>query len=74
MLANKKLTIINDVIVGDNRIASFGAIIDLDTLELSMTSRYIDKEACKVYKDVVRVDQADFEDYAYMVQDMLVTE
>lgn len=74
MLANKRLSILNDVVVGDSRIATFGAILNLDTLELSMTSRYIDKEACKVYKDVVRADQAEFEDYAYMVQDMLVSE
>ncbi len=71
MLSNKRLTIIADTIIDEVKIASFGAVLNLDTMELSMTSRHIDKEACKVHRDVVRADQQEFEDYAYSLQDML---
>lgn len=71
MLTNKRLTIVSDTVIDDVKIASFGAILNLDTMELHMTSRHIDRDACKTYKDVVRADQAEFEDYAYSVQDML---
>jgi hypothetical protein len=71
MLTNKRMTLVSDVVVDDVKIASFGAIIDLDTNDISLTSRHIDKDACKVHRDVVRADQKEFEDYAYSVQDMV---
>lgn len=71
MLTNNKLTIVADSIIDEERIASFGAIMNLETMELHMTSRYINKDACKLHKDIVRADQAAFEDHAYSIQDML---
>lgn len=71
MLTNKRLSIVADTIVDEVKIASYGAVLNLENMEPSLTSRYIDKEACKIHKDIVRVDQAEFEDYAYMVQDTL---
>lgn len=71
MLNNKRLTIVADTIVDDVKIARFGAVIDLDTFDLSMSSSHLDKDACKTHRDVVRADQSEFEDYAYEVQDML---
>lgn len=71
MLNNKRLTIIADTVVDENRIATFGAVLDLDDMDLSFTSRYIDKEACKIHRDMVREDQAEFENYAYNLQDQL---
>jgi hypothetical protein len=71
MLNNKRITILADTIVGDAKIASFGAILDTVTMELSLTSRHVDKEACKVHRDTVRADQHEFEDYAYALQDVL---
>ena len=65
MLNGTRLTIIGDSVVNDVRIATFGAVINLEDMELSLTSRHIDKELCKSNRDVVRKDQADFEDYAY---------
>lgn len=71
MLTTKRITILADTIVEDTKIASFGAILNTDTMELSLTSRHVDKEACKVYRDIVRADQREFEDYAYALQDVL---
>ena len=70
-LSNKRLTIIAESVVDDEKIASYGAILDLNNLELSLSNRHIDKEACKTHRDIVRADQAEFEDYAYMIQDQL---
>ena len=71
MLNGTRLTIIADSVVNDIRIATFGAVLNLDDMELSLTSRHIDKELCKINRDIVRKDQADFEDYAYDLQDRL---
>lgn len=71
MLSNTRITIVADTVVDEAKIASFGAILNLDNMELSLTTRHIDKEACKVHKEIVRADQAEFEDYAYALQDQL---
>ena len=71
MLNGTRLTIVADSVVNDVRIATFGAVINLEDMELSLTSRHNDKELCKSNRDVVRKDQADFEDYAYDLQDRL---
>ena len=71
MLNGTRLTIVADSVVNDIRIATFGAVLNFEDMELSLTSRHIDKELCKSNRDVVRKDQADFEDYAYDLQDRL---
>ena len=71
MLSSTRITIMSDVIVDEVKIASFGAILNAETNDLSLTTRHIDKEACKIHKDIVRADQAEFEDYAYALQDQL---
>jgi len=65
------MTIVADSIVDENRIASFGAVLNLDDMEASLTNRYIDKEACKTHRDLVRKDQAVFEDMVYDLQDRM---
>lgn len=71
MLNNKRITIVADSNVDDVKIATFGAVLDTNTMELTMQGRYIDKDACKSHRDIVRADQSEFEDYAYMLQDTL---
>lgn len=71
MLDNKRITIVGESLVDGEKIATFGAVLNLDNMELSMTGRYIDKDACKAHRDIVRNDQGEFEDYAYMLQDTL---
>ena len=71
MLDNKRITIVGESLVDGEKIATFGAVLNLNDMELSMTGLYIDKEACKSHRDIVRADQGEFEDYAYMLQDTL---
>ena len=71
MLNNKRLTILADSVIDGETIASFGAVLSLDKMELSMTDRYVNKAACKEHRDMVRADRVAFEDYAYLVQDKL---
>lgn len=71
MLTNKRITIVADTTIDDVKIASYGAIINMSTGEVNLTSRNIDNQACKVHKDVVRKDRADFEDSVYEIQDIL---
>lgn len=71
MLTNTRITIVAETVVDDVKIASYGAILNTTTNELSLTTSRIDKEACKIHKDTVRADQAAFEDYAYELQDLL---
>lgn len=72
MLNNKRITIIADTSIDDVKIATYGAIINMTTGELTLTNRNIDEHACKVYKDIVRADRAEFEDFAYSLQDTLM--
>lgn len=71
MLTNNRITILADTVADETKIASYAAVLTVDDMDLSLTTRYIDKEACKIHKDVVRADQAAFEDYAYNLQDLL---
>ena len=71
MLTNHRITIVGDTLIDDVKIASFGAILNIDTMDLSLTTRYIDTEACKINRDTVRSDQKEFEDFAYNLQDTL---
>lgn len=69
MLNNKRMTIVADTVVDESKIATYGAILDLITGELSLTARNIDNAACKTHKDIVRADRNEFEDFAYAMQD-----
>lgn len=71
MLNNKRITITADTEIEGEKIATFGAILDLASFEVSMTGRYINKDACKTHRDVVNTDRMDFEDQVYALQDML---
>lgn len=73
MLGNKRITIVADTVIDDVKVATYGAILDMTTGELAMTNRNVDNHACKIYKDVVRADRAEFEDFAYNLQDTLMT-
>lgn len=71
MLSNHKISIIADTIVDDVKIASFSASLDVDTSNLTLGIRHINKEACKNNRDMIRDDQKKFEDFAYSLQDYI---
>ena len=43
MLTNERLTIVAETVLDDVKIASYGAVLNLDNMDLSLTNRYIDK-------------------------------
>lgn len=73
MLKNKKVTIEAKCVVDGAEISGFRAIFDPENQgDLTFLPYQINKEACKEHRNTVRKDQAEFEDYAYQVQeDML---
>lgn len=76
MLIKKKSTTIEGrSVVDDVEIAGFRASIDSDNPDDMVISVWqSNKSAYKANRDVARADQADFEDYAYIVQDELKAE
>lgn len=68
-LSNNRLTIMADTVIDDVKIASYGAILNLEDMRLSLNTRNVDEHACKIHRDVVRADRAAFEDFAYEVQE-----
>lgn len=68
MLSKKKITVSADTFVGEVKIATHAAILDVEENDLSLYCRQIDKAACADHKDIVRSDRAEFEDFAYEMQ------
>lgn len=68
-LENKKLSITADTMIGDVKVVSFGAVIDLGTGEMNIFERRGDANTIKENRNAVREDRAEFEDFAYSVQD-----
>lgn len=71
MLTNMKISITADTIVDEARIATYGAVIEIENKDVSFYARQSDKPLCKVHRDVVRKDQAAFEDFAYALQEQV---
>lgn len=70
MLSANKVLIESKCTVEGKEIAGFRAMFNTDAPEeMSLLPYQIDKVACKDHRDIVRADQAAFEDYAYSIQD-----
>lgn len=67
MVTNKRIAVMADTVVNEKRIASHSAIIGADG-DISFNTRYLDNEACKEHRDIVREDRAEVEDLAYEAQ------
>lgn len=78
MLTKHKITVTAETVVNDSVIASHGAIITVDTGKVQFGHRQFDDTACEEFRDIVRSDRADFEDFAYdlknTIRSMLITE
>ena len=75
MLNTKKVTIEAKSVVDRKEIMGFRAIFSPETPgEMSFLPYQIDKAACKEYRDIVRKDQQEFEDYAYDFQEKIQKE
>lgn len=76
MALNKttKLVIEGKSKVGDVEIAGYRAVIDVeDPDKMTFHPWQIDKDACKEHRKIVRADQAEFEDYAYLCQEEVIS-
>lgn len=74
MLTNtKKITIEAKCVVDGAEIAGFRAVFDSENQKkMSFLPWQINAEACKEHRKIVRQDQAEFEDYAYAVQEEIL--
>lgn len=71
MLFGHKISVIADTVIDGVKVATFSASLDVETNNLTLATRHIDKNACKEHRDIIRDDQKKFEDYAYSLQDMV---
>lgn len=71
---SSKILIENKCVVDGKEIAGFRATFESNDAEnLTLLPYQIDKAACKEHRAVVRADQAEFEDYAYSVQEAIAS-
>lgn len=68
MLEKVKLALTAQTTVDGKVIATHGAVIEADTGAIQFACRQIDAAACEEYRDVVRHDRTEFEDFAYDVK------
>lgn len=71
MLSDKKITINAKTAIDGVDIATYGALLDVSTNDVSFYMKRVDKDACKEHREIVRADEAEFEDFVYSLQDML---
>ena len=70
---SSKIMIDGESVIDDIKVARFLAVIDIDDPKnMSLSTRYINPELGKAYRDTVRADENAFEDYAYALQDKVL--
>lgn len=69
MITNRTISITASTVIDNAVIANHGAIIDVETNDISFYCTQVDKLACKTHREAVRADQAEFEDFAYGIQE-----
>ena len=74
MLKTKKnITIDGESVVDGVKIATFRAVINSENpIDMNHTTLIHDKLLYKEKREIVRVDSATFEDYAYSIQDSML--
>lgn len=71
----KKVTIEGKSIIDDVIVSNFVAAIDSDDpTQMTLSSVQLNKTAYKANREAVRADEAAFEDYAFAVQDSMLSE
>ena len=70
----KKVTLEGNSIIDGVIVAHFTAAINSDDPnQMTLTSTQVNKAACKEHRVAVRKDEAEFEDYAYAIQDEMLS-
>lgn len=71
----KKVTIEGTSVIDDVIVSKFVAAINSeDPSQMTLSSVQINKTAYKANREAVRKDEAEFEDYAFSVQDNMLAE
>ena len=68
MLSGKKLIFAATTSIDGVDIAKHTASLNMETNELAMGLQRLDSSMCKDYREELRVDTAEFEDFAYGLQ------
>lgn len=72
---SKKITIEGRSVIDGVQVAGFVASIDsTNPYQMTLSSYQIDKAAYKANRVAARADEAEFEDYAYEIQDAMLAE
>jgi hypothetical protein len=75
LTTTKKITIEGKSVIDGAAVAGFVASIDSQNpSEMILSSFQINKAAYKEHRVLVRADEAEFEDYAYSIQDAMLAE
>ena len=72
---SKKITIEGKSVIDDVVVSNFVASINSeDPNQMTLSSIQVNKAAYKANRVAVRADEAEFEDYAYSIQDTMLSE
>ena len=75
LTTTRKITIEGKSVIDGVAVAGFNAVIDSTNPEqMTLSSYQINKAAYKANRVAARADEAEFEDYAYEVQDAMLAE
>lgn len=73
MILNQKIIVEAKTIVDEKPVMGFRALIETDNPnEVTMLPWQINKELCKEYREIVREDQKEFEEYVYRLQEQIL--
>lgn len=73
LVKKEKITITGKSIIDGKEVCGYQAQIDSENpSDIALTDWQVDKEMYKANRAACRADQAEFEDYAYTVQDEML--
>lgn len=73
LVKKEKVTITGKSIIDGKEVCGYQAQIDSENpADIALTDWQVDKEMYKANRSACRADQAEFEDYAYTVQDEML--
>ena len=74
MLSNKKVSVMADTVIGSTKVATYSAIISVDTTEMTVTTRYPSAEVYEANKTTIEADRDAFVEFASGLQNSLTAE
>ena len=72
-LGNKKISVMADTTVDSVKVATYSATVNVDTTEVTVTTRYTSSDAYEAHKAVIEKDRDEFVVFAMDVQKSVST-